>query len=347
MEGCLMKNDSGAWIGWGLGDVDPKVAEIQKFLAAKFASYAGHLVPTGTYDQATADVVAEMQRRYGLPATGVFDYASQVKSGFYKPAPKNLPLFFTVEGHQSDMFRGPVADTATILEQEGRVIHRPTGYNNGAIPFDNLSGENELARRISQTVQDDGVQFPAGTPFVIGGFSQGAIIVTDFIVNHLLPGCDLAWRAKDCLGVLMYGNPCRSKGSVAPWSRGQAGPAANAGMEPIARLDLLGITPPFPIMDVYRKGDIFADNEPGIEGQIKSAIYLAVARGDIFSDPFSICAQIAQAFVVPVDYVMGAFWAIVSGVGFLAAQPSPHYSPFNLDGGLNWVRERLAARAAA
>lgn len=343
-----MNGPDGKWQGWGIGDVDPKVAAIQKFLAGKFASYAGHLVPTGTYDQATADVVAEMQRRYDLPVTGIFDWASQVKSGFYKPAPAAppiLPLFFTVEGHLSDMWHGPVADTATTLEKEGRVIHRPTGYNNGAIPFDNLSGENQLARRVGQTVQDDGVQFPAGTPFVIGGFSQGMIIVTDFLINHLISG-DLAWRAKDCLGVLAYGDPSRSKGSVAPWSRGQAGPAANAGMEPIARLDLLGITAPFPIMDVYRKGDIFADNEPGIEGQIKSAVYLAVARGDLFSDPFSVSAQIAAAFTVPVDYVMGAFWAIVSGVGFLAAQPSPHYSPFDLTGGINWVRDLLTAANA-
>lgn len=345
-----MNGPDGKWVGWGLGDTDPKVAEIQKFLAGKFASYAGHLVPTGTYDQATADVVAEMQRRYGLEPTGIFDWASQVKSGFYKPAPaapKLLPLFFTVEGHLSDMWAGPVADTATILEREGRCIHRPTGYNNGAIPFDNGSGENELARRISQTVQDDGVQFPAGTPFLIGGFSQGMIVVTDFIVNHLQPGQDLACRTKDCLGVLAYGNPCRSKGSVAPWSRGQAGPSANAGMDPVTRLDLLGITTPFPVMDVYRKGDIFADNEPDTAGEIKSAVYLAVARGDLFSDPFSVSAQIANAFKVPVDYVMGAFWAIVSGVGFLAAQPSPHYSPFNLDGGINWARDRLTATVAA
>ena len=343
-----MKID-GVWQGWGLGDTDPKVADIQKFLAGKYASYAGHLVPTGTYDQATADVVAELQRRYGLPVTGIFNFASQTKSGFYKPAPakRTLPLFFSVEGHLSDLFHGPVADTATILEREGRCIHRPTGYNNGAIPFDNASGENELARRIGQTVQDDGVQFPAGTPFLIGGFSQGMIVVTDFIVNHLQPGQDLAWRAKDCLGVLAYGNPCRSKGSVAPWSRGQAGPAANAGMDPITRLDRLDITTPFPIMDVYRKGDIFADNEPDTAGEIKSAVYLAVARGDLFSDPFSVSAQIANAFKVPVDYVMGAFWAIVSGVGFLAAQPSPHYSPFNLDGGINWVRDRLTATVAA
>ncbi|OBG32438.1 peptidoglycan-binding domain-containing protein [Mycolicibacter heraklionensis] len=343
-----MNGPDGKWIGWGLGDTAPKVAEIQKFLAGKFASYAGHLVPTGTYDQATADVVAEMQRRYGLPVTGIFDWASQVKSGFYRPAPKNLPLFFTVEGHLSDMWRGPVADTATILEQEGHCIHRPTGYNNGAIPFDNLSGENELARRIGQTVQDDGVQFPPGTKWMLGDFSQGSIIATDFEINHLLPGCDLACRAPDYLGRLSYGNPTRSAGSVAPWSRGQAGPATNFGLDPLVRFDKLGINLSRPQMDVYRKGDIFADNEPTVEGKIKAAIYQAVARGDLFSDPFSICAQIAAAFTVPVDYVIGAFQAIVSGIGFLeTGDRNPHYSPYDITGGLNWARDLLTASKAA
>ena len=343
-----MKNSIGAWQGWGLGDTAPKVAEIQKFLAGKFASYAGHLVATGTYDQATADVVAEMQSRYKLPVTGIFDWASQVRSGFYKPVPKNLPLFFTVEGHLSDMWRGPVADTATILEKEGRCIHRPTGYNNGAIPFDNASGVNELARRIGQTVQDDGVQFPAGTKWMLGDFSQGSIIATDFELNYLQPGCALAWRAPDYLGRLSYGNPTRSAGSVAPWSRAQAGPAANTGLDPLVRFDKLGLGLSRPQMDVYRKGDIFADNEPTTEGRIKSAIYQAVARGDLFSDPFSICAQIAAAFTVPVDYVIGAFQAIVSGISFLATgDRNPHYSPYDITGGVNWARDLLTAARAA
>ena len=339
-----MNGPDGKWCGWGLGDVDPKVAEIQKFLAGKFASYAGDLVPTGTYDQATADAVAEMQTRYGLPATGIFDYASQVKSGFYKPAPKLLPLFFTVEGHLSDQFRGPVADTATILEREGRCIHRPTGYNNGAIPFDNLSGENELARRIGQTVEDDGVQFPAGTKWMLLDFSQGSIIATDFEINHLLPGCDLAWRTPDYLGRLSYGNPTRSAGSVAPWSRDQAGPAANFGLDPLVRFDKLGITMERPHMDVYRKGDIFSDNEPTKTGDVKAAVYQAVARADLFSDPYSIVAQIADLFTVPFDEVWAMLMAIISGIGFLATgDHNPHYSPYSLDGGIDWCRNLLTA----
>jgi hypothetical protein len=123
-----MKNAQGAWVGWGLGDVDPKVADIQKFLATKFKSYAGapggnrHLRPSHR------NAVAEMQRRYGLQPTGIFDYASQVKAGFIKvapPAPKVIG--FSVEGHMSDMWRGPVADTLTILGNEGRLRHQPIG----------------------------------------------------------------------------------------------------------------------------------------------------------------------------------------------------------------------------
>ena len=358
-----MKDANGKWQGWGLGDVDPKVAQIQQFLAHKFASYAGDLVATGTYDQATADVVSEMQRRYGLPVTGIFNYASQVKSGFVKPTPKPRVPFFTVEGHMSDMFHGPVADTATELENEGLVAHYPTGYDNGAIPFDNISGENELQNRVNQFA-------PPGTKFVVGGYSQGMIVVSDWVLDHIAG----TPREKDLLGVLAYGNPCRQKSSVAPWSIGQAGPSQNSGLDPLRRFDLVGYTPPFPVMDVYRKGDIFADNEPlqgapttqktiaiqipGVDlswlnvlsqgasalgsgsrmGDVKASVYQAVARGDIFSNPFSLCAQIADLFTVPVGEVVAIFQAIISGVGFLANQNNPHYAPFDISGGINWVR---------
>lgn len=325
-----MHDANGKWLGWGLGDVDPKVAQIQTFLATHFKAYAGNLVATGVYDAATAAAVSEMQRRYGLPVTGIFDYASQLKSHFIKPTPKPRVPFFTVEGHMSDMWVGPAAGTAEALEAEGRVTHFPTGYNAGAIPFDNKSGEVELTNRVNTFA-------PAGTKFLVAGFSQGSMVVTDYLINELIG----SGREKDCLGVLLYGNPSRSKGSVAPWSRAQAGPPQNAGMEPQYRLDLLGLTPTFPVMDVYRKGDMFSDNEPTEEGALKSACYEAIARSNIFSQ-FSIAAEIAQAFMKPVDFVIGVFEAIFSALTFLAAgNDSPHYAPFNLDGGINWARGLL------
>lgn len=341
-----MDDANGNWVGYGPGDVSTTVAAMKEFLKAKF-SYASALDDSDVYDATMVDVVQEMQTRYNLPATGIMDYATQVKCGFVPvapPTPARLPLFFSVEGHLSNMFSGPVADTGTQLESEGLCHHQPIGYNNGAIPFDNASGENELARLFGLGTLDNGVPFPLGTKYVLGGYSQGMIVVTDFIANFMQPGQVHAPRAADCLGVLAYGNPCRSTGSVAPWSVAQGGPAANSGLDPYVRLDKLGIKPPGAgMMDVYRKGDLFADCEPGKSGEVKAAVYEAVARGDIFSNPASICAEIADLFSVGLNEVVAIFQAIVSGIGFLAnGQGAAHYAPFDLTGGLAWTRGLLA-----
>ncbi|SRX93549.1 hypothetical protein MSP7336_01787 [Mycobacterium shimoidei] len=323
-----------------LGDHGPEITSWQQWFDRMYHSYAPPI--DGYYGNDEVAAVSEMQRRLHLPVTGVFDANTAHLAGYYEPAPQ-LPIFFTVEGHLSNMFAGPVADTAAKLEAEGLCHHQPIGYNNAAVPFDNASGQNELARLFGQPAMDNKVPFPLGTKYILGGFSQGMIVVTDFIVNCLQPGQIHEPRAKDCLGVLAYGNPCRSRGSAAPWSVAQAGPPENAGMDPKVRFDLLGIHLPYPVMDVYRRGDIFSDNEPTQEGAVKSAVYEAAARGDFFSNPYSICAQIANLFATPFQEVWAIFEAIVSGVEFLAAQPNPHYAPFDIDGGIDWARGLLTA----
>lgn len=327
------------WVGWGLGDVDPKVAEIKAFLRRRYASYAGNLNDSPVYTQELADVVSEAQRRLGLPVTGIYDYATQVKTKFVVKAPAILPIFFSVEGHLSNMFAGPVADTGAQLEREGRVKHQPIGYDNGALPFDNQSGEDELARLFFAPVLDNGTPNPVGTKKIIGGFSQGAMVVTDFLIKRL-QGTE---REGEVLGVLQYGNPCRDKGSVASWSIPQAGSIQNYGMEPKFRLELMYPNHPFPVADVYRKGDLFADCEPGLDGDLKRACYEAIARSDFFGNQWSIAARLAEAFGKPVEFVIAVFQAIFSAIGFLASgDGNPHYSPFNIDGGLNWARTLLS-----
>lgn len=339
-----MKDATGKWVGWGLGDQDPKVADIQKFLARKYASYAGKLIATGTYDEATADAVAEAQRRLNLQPTGIFNYATQLATGYVKvaaPDTSGKPLLVAVEGHMSDMWHGPVADTMTILEAEGRGRFQPIGYENGSIPFNNQSGVQALYDVYSRETLLDGRPFRRGTKSVLSDFSQGGIVVYDFTTQYLMPGQELDWRTPDILGRLSYGNPTRTTGSAAPWSVGQGGPFTNSGLDPLRRFGLPGNPDkaPYVQMDVFRKGDIFSDNEPTTAGKIKAAVYEVVARGDFWSSSASALAQIADAFKVPLDYVMGAFQAIISGLGFLVKQgDNPHYSPFNIDGGLNWLR---------
>lgn len=94
----------GRWAGWGVGDIDPKVAELKAFMRAKFASYAGHLDGTDVFDQATEAVVRQMQSRYGLPVTGIIDYRTQVRMGFIKPVvpPARYPIQGV--GHNTNAF---------------------------------------------------------------------------------------------------------------------------------------------------------------------------------------------------------------------------------------------------
>ena len=86
------------WVGWGLGDDDPKVADMKGFLRRKFPSYASGLGDSTLYDYTMTSVVAEMQRRYGLPVTGTMNYASQLRCGYITPDPTDKPLLFTVCG---------------------------------------------------------------------------------------------------------------------------------------------------------------------------------------------------------------------------------------------------------
>lgn len=97
-------------------------------------------------------------------------------------------------------------------------------------------------------------------------------------------------------------------------------------------------------MDVWRKGDIFAQNGDDESSAMKAAVYQAVARGDFFSNPWSLAAKIGDLFEKPASSVISIVMAIISGVGFLGTGGNnPHYSPFDIEGGVQWARERLTA----
>jgi hypothetical protein len=327
------------------GSHGPEIEYWQAWFERAYESYAPP--EDGYYGNDEVAAVKEMQRRLEFAEadqTGIFDEKTAAAAGYVPPPVDLRPIMFTVEGHQSDMWRGPVADTANQLEKEGLCYHAPTGYNNGTIPFDNASGINELARRVGQTVQDNGTPFPQGTPWSLGIFSQGATIGTDFYIDYLAPGKPLEWRTPDLKGVLAYGNPSRQTDSIAPWARSLIKKTGTHGLEPYRRLGMSGMPDKPDIwMDVYREGDIFAENGDDLEGAIAAAVYLAVARGDVFSNPYSLAAQIARFFTAPVEMVFAIVMEMINGVVFLAGQPNPHYSPYDINPGIDWMRSRLAS----
>lgn len=324
------------------GSHGPEIEYWQAWFIRNYRAYAPK--EDGYYGDDEVTAVNEMQRRLSLPQTGVFDVTTASRVGYVPPSPDLKPIFFTVEGHMSDMFSGPVADTATQLEAEGLCRHQPIGYNNGSIPFDNQGGVVELARLVGATTLDTGAPFPVGTPWTLGGFSQGGIVVSDFYFDYLAPGKPLAWRTPDCKGYLVYGNPCRQVDSIAPWAQPWITKSGTHGLDPYRRFGLPTYpTKPDNWVDVYRAGDIFAENGDDKSSEIKAAVYQAVARSDIFSNPYSIAMQVVDLVGGTLNEVIGIVQAIISGISFLADNPNPHYSPYSIDGGVDWMRARLAS----
>lgn len=192
---------------------------------------------------------------------------------------------------------------------------------------------------------DNGVPFPGGTPWSLGIFSQGSIVGSYFCFNYLQAGQPLAWRRADLKGVLAYGNPCRQTNSIAPWATSWITKPDTHGLDPYKRFGLPGFpAKPDDWMDVYREGDIFAENGDDKASDIRAAVYEAVMN-DWFSNPYSLAAQIGDLFQTPWQEIIGIVIAIISGVVFLGDNPNPHYSPYDISGGIAWMRGQLTTPA--
>jgi len=332
---------NGVWVGWGLGDhssADSTVQRAKAYMRRMYRSYAGNLADTNVYDQQTQDAVKEMQNRLvadgklkvGEFILGVLDLATQYAMGFKKPTAPILPIIFTVEGHMSNMWSGPCADTARVLEDQGVCRWQPIGYNSNALPFDNDSGVKELERLVSMTTLENGVKFPAGTPWGIMGYSQGGMVVSEFYMTRIRTG-PLTWRAPDLKRACCYANPSREKGQVADWAF-----TPNMNMNSQGLWDTRMVNTPPVWREVWRHGDIFSENEINDAGEDKTAICKIVCNEWVRGQD-SIFHQILELGTNPPAEAFAIMQAILSGVLFLG-NTSPHYSPFDIGGGIEWMR---------
>lgn len=320
---------NGAWVGYGPGDSFPKVAEFKAFLKKKFTWIRlSPLDDSDLYNANLATIVMELQRRYGLISTGILDYATQVKCGFVAPpTPKAKPVLFTIEGHMSNMWFGPCADTARILEQEGICRWQPIGYNNTVLPFDNKSGKDEFRRLLS-----DQKLLPPGTPWGMAIFSQGGIVGTSTFMEMQNPSDPLHWRMKDWRGTLAFGNPYREKNVIAPWVSDPPRPNTQG----ISNVRLVN-TPQY-WLEVSRTGDLYAENEDEESGRLKTAIYMAV-QNQWSGDPNSLLFKLIDISTKPTLEMLPLIQAVTSGVMFLGNM-SPH-GGYDLGPCIDYMRSRL------
>lgn len=325
---------NGQWVGWGLSDEDPKVADMKAFLVRKFAwvrDWVPALDLSPIYDATMTAVVGELQKRYGLPVTGVMNYTTQKQCGYLKDAPQQAkPVLFTVEGHLSNMFMGPCAETAKTLEAEGVCRWQPIGYDNVSLPFNNASGENELRRLLS-----DRVLLPPGTPWGMAIFSQGGIVGSKVFLEHVRPeNGSLHWRYQDWVGTLAHGNPYRENNVIAEWVPDPPRPNTQ-GISNIRMTDT-----PAAWKEVARRGDLYAENTVDDAGEDKTAIYMAV-QNQWSGHPNALLSQIVELIQRPVPETIAMVQAIVSGVMFLGNM-TPH-GAYDLGPGIDFMRRQLAA----
>lgn len=326
----------GVYVGLGIGDESPEIRNIKAFMRKKF-SYAARLADTNVFDQEMVAAVADMQGRYNragkLPSDkyvpGVINVETKFVMGYLKRPVAARPVIYTVEGHMSNMWVGPCAETARVLESEGVCKWQPVGYDSVSLPFNNKSGKDELRRLLG-----DRNLLPAGTPWAMCIYSQGGIIGSSVWLEDILPPTgQLHWRLKDWRATLAFGNPYREKDVVAEWVPDPPLP----GTQGISHERLSNT--PANWKEIARRGDLYAENESsGDAGEHKTAIYQAV-QNRWSGHPDSLLSQMIEIIERPLPEIIAMFQAIISGAMFLGNM-APH-NVYNLGPGIDFLRRRL------
>lgn len=298
------------------GDADPAIAAAKAKLRSY--SYGKSLDSSDVYTVEFGASLIEFQTRRnlqilkgqvvdmpGMNVSGVLDWATK-KNLNILPAPKPLPVAFTINGHMGGLFDGPAYFTARVLEEQGKVRVQPVGYDNVKIPFNNTSGFREIERLVN-----DPSILPPGTLWVLLSHSQGSVVECDFYEKRIQPNRD-QWPYSHYRGGVRYGNPRRPMNVVAPWIADPP-PEGSEGLDP----NCLDVATPN-VAECSRDGDLYANKTPGLAADYKEAVYMAVCRGKLMgSDSLAKeLMELATRFGNPVE-IFALFKAIVSGVSGL------------------------------
>lgn len=354
----------GQYVGLGEGvppeppDSTLEIAKIKTWLKVRFTPARITLDNSPIYTHALTMEVARIQRarvsqgklREGEFIPGVINLATKVAFGYYQPTPKALPIIFTVEGHMSDMFIGPCASTASQLEKQQVCHWKPVGdWDTLALPFKNGTGVEALFRQLSQREIEgppvdpnnwDGPKimwpFPAGTPWGIIGFSQGAMVVCEFMWKYVLPeNATLHYRLNDFKRGLMFGNPRRAKDAVCGWAQSPPNEGTHGIMDKLFDAGKEGIGEKW--AEHPNDEDMFAEVDDDAAGKDQTAIAKIITENKWAGSPATLFSRIVNVLGHPFKGGYGALKASFDAISFLAKNPNPHYSTYSTPGDVAWM----------
>ncbi|QLF84257.1 lysin B [Mycobacterium phage Soul22] len=347
-----------AYVGLGEGDISPEVGRVKQLLKKKFTPARNTIDDSDVFTPALTAEVKRIQGIYtieGKPGAphyiaGVVNLEFKYDVGLLKrPAPV-LPIIFTQEGHQSNMFFGPCASTASQLEQQGVCHWKPIGdWNTAALPFDK-SGIDAWVRQLSRhEIEGPPVDpnnpngpkimwpFPPGTPWGGIGFSRGAKDFCDFMTRHVIPvNAPLHYRLADFRRGLAFGNPRRAKDAICSWAQSPPDPGTHGIMDRLFDARALGIADRW--AENANDEDMFAEVGDDAAGKNQTAIARIITENSWIGGPTALFSRVLTLFGNPVGEGFGIVKAIFDAVMFLAANPNPHYSTFATPGDVEWMR---------
>jgi hypothetical protein len=357
---------NGTYVGLGEGDRSPEIPKVKALLKRKFTPARETLDdsdywPVSTEEQAspmTTEVirVQDIYRAQGRPGApryvrGVVNLEFKYDVGLLKRPVPNLPIIFTVEGHMSNMFFGPCAQTASALESQGVAHWKPVGdWNTTAIPFKNDTGVEALYRQVSSNWiegppvdinQPDGPKimwwFGPEVPWGGVAFSQGAMIFCEFMWKYVIPpNAPLHYRLKTFRRGLMFGNPRRALNAIVPWAISPPSEGTHGIMDKLFDAHKEGLGDRW--AENANDQDMFAEVSDDEMSQNQTAIAKIICEGKFTGGPTAILSRVMKIFGNPLGGAFGVIKAIFDAIMFLAANPNPHYSTFAVPGDIEWMR---------
>ena len=348
----------GVYIGLGEGDRSPEIVKLKALLKRKFTPARNTLDDPDLFTPALTTEVIRVQAVYttegpdkhpGVPhyRRGIVNVEFKYDVGLIPRPPAIKPIILTVEGHMSNMWIGPCAQTASTLEQQGVCHWKPVGdWDTQALPFNNGSGVEALYRQLSRTAIEgpvvDGrvIMWPFGPEVPWGGigFSQGAMVWCEFMWKYVLPPrAPLHWRLDGFRRGLMFGNPRRAKNAICSWAINPPDPDTSGIM-----LNRLFDAHAEGIGDRWAENanddDMFAEVKDDESGRNQAAIARIVTENSWTGGPTAIFSRAMAVLGNPLGGAFGVGSAIVDAVMFLAMNPNPHYGTFATAGDIEWMR---------
>lgn len=322
-----------------LGSHGPLVSAWTQVMLRRFRSYAlgvdgQPLRDDGYFGYDEQKVQRSYQQHLGLPLDQQNGVVSDHDLGALGLA---TPVYVSIEGHMSNMWMGPAADTARLAATQTGAYWQPYGYVNDAIPFANRQALDGLVEMLNQTALPSGQPFPGGTPFKVTAFSQGSMIGTMLLRDELLnPNGRLHWRLPDYRRSLFFGNPNRGKDQMCSWAP-RPPKAGTGGIMLDERWSAVGTVLEAGHRESANAGDMFADEGEDTEAKNKAAVAEIVCNNS-WSGGDTRLLQRVESIVGNLPLEAVPFWlSIISAVKFAVANPNPHYATVSTAGDVAWI----------